>query len=640
MSSGLSTDGFPDESHGHQLQEIYQQILESLLRQIASSVNGLGNLVFDGEQERDIKILIGGKEVEKNELTDAQVEKLRRAIRDPESIKNGPYQGTVEIRIDGSTVFRNEYGLVSVDELNLTQGSRQEILAPLVGEQVLYPQPTVTNQVAQVNREVGGLQAELDNSLQKQPKSEVSELQQIVTQQADKIEALEAKLSVITDSLQTIQNRSLSNWLSSTISNATEGFKQFINRWTSSANEAVKNLQQTAQPVLQALSKNREPQKQIQQQLASIDNTVQTVKIRFDDSLKDIQAKLANIQTQLNTISEQSGVQSQIKTTVENGAEQEARGQGALCRGELSPAPNLLSQAELGSQSPTDSERGFLLGGVQSPSINPPAPFLPAKEPLPEPDLAAANQQIGVIQNSELTQGEAKAQPQPQPQPQPESSAKFLQSKDVEQAVQAILKKHGITNGQNGSTYCRGSEYTLSSGLNGTRITANDDGRTIFQNSGFTDRATQADKNDLRILVERTQKNFLPSQSQSQPNVSPDLNGFNAAEIVAAAKKLLEKIPAQSSEGTRSFTTGTGYCFQKTGNIITVSDSQRGELIRSVGTGNKRQLSVSSSLTSQDTSSLEKIAGKINQDLPTKATQSQSQSETQRQVQSQNRGRR
>ncbi len=578
MTSGLSTDGFPDESHGHQLQEHSQQILDALLRQIASAVNALGNLVFDGERERDIKILIGGKEVDKSEIEDDQVEKLRRAIKDPESLKNGPHQGTVEIRIDGETVFRNEYGNVLVDELNLTQAPAQEIKAPVVGKQPLSPQSleqsTVSNQAAQANKEVGGLQTEPSNSLQGQPLGEVASLQQVVNQQAQKIEALETKISVIADSLQTIQNRSLSHWLSSTLSNAAQGFKQFVNRWTTSNNAAVENLQQRAQPVLQVLSQNREQksaQPPIQQQLTSIDNTVQTVKIRFDDSIKDIQAKLANIQSQLNTLAEQSGVQPPVKTTVEKGA---------------------------------------------------------------EPAIAAAFQQLGIIQNSELIQSQATAQSEA------ESSTKTLQTKNVEWAVQTILKKHGIIDEQDGSTYCRGNEYTLSSDLNGTRITANDDGRTIFQGSSFTDRATQADKDDLRILVEQTQQKSISNQSQLQPNASPSLNGFNADTVVAAAKKLLEKIPAQTAEGTRSFTTGSGYHFEKAGHTITVSSPARGELIRSEGTGSKRQLSVSDKLTTQDASNLEKIGGKINQDLSTKPDQSQSRAETQKQVQSQTRGRR
>jgi hypothetical protein len=459
-----------NDHHAHQFQELYHQNLKALVETISAALKKAaeqtikgagkaGEALKSGQQalkgdtakkELPIRLFVSGKEVysqasgqepTKNFITSEQFQKIKQALEDPKNLK-----GAVEIKAGVERIFHAKNGEIKIDSLKLAQSQTQE---------VKVSQAPLPLQEPQISPEATSTQPE--SSLT----AEITSFKQTVEQQEQRIVALEKKIDTLSQSLSSIQNKSLSRWMGNTLSSTAKGFKQAVAGWAVNKGNAVKNLQQKAQSTLRSAFTTQHP---LQKRLQEIENKVQAVNTKFDWGMENIQAHLNAIQQQIKDIQNNPVVQSTTKAVV-----------------------------------------GKVI----------------------EPAVASVLQGTGVMQNFEKLQ-----------------------------AKEGLAKLEGTT-----------------------------------------------------------------ERVESIPNAYKE---FKAGMVVAAAEKLLERIPAQTSEGSRSFQTGSGYLLEKKGDTITISNPERTELVSSKGRGSERQINVSEHLTNQNAVNLERIGEKIHQDLSPLQNQSQS----------------
>ncbi len=326
MSNEISTEGFAKESHAHQLQEQYLELLDSLLRTISNAVKAAADWSL-GDKNADIRIIINDKELPKNQLTPEQVEQLRQAIEEPEKVK-----GNVTVKLGEEVVLKVRHGDVKVDRLgivqapqevaNLTQASETPQQSPSPQQQqTVSPQvaaaatPLQKNQASSASKNAEELQAEV-NELQR----ELDQKSQKVEQQSERLSTVESKLEALTDTVNNVQDKSISLWLHQTFSTVVQGVKQFVDSWANSNTESTRQLEQQAQPVLQALAqtgKESPSEHLLLQKIGSLENTVKDIQIRFDDSIKTIEGKLVVLEQQIQNLQQNRSVQNDVKATVE-----------------------------------------------------------------------------------------------------------------------------------------------------------------------------------------------------------------------------------------------------------------------------------------------------------------------------------
>ncbi len=120
--------------------------------------------------------------------------------------------------------------------------------------------------------------------------------------------------------------------------------------------------------------------------------------------------------------------------------------------------------------------------------------------------------------------------------------------------------------------------------------------------------------------------NILEAERATDNRVTPQPSSQLVPEnLISAAQRVLERIPSQSLEGTRSFKTGRGYLFEAKGDNITISGPNQNQLISSVSKDNTCQINVSNSLTHIESLQLREIGDTINKILSTLSTQAETQ---------------
>jgi hypothetical protein len=463
-----------NEHHTHQFQELYHKNIEALVEAISAALKQATEQTIKGVKkagealkskqssgevskttEPSIRLFVGGKEVysqvpgqepTKNSITPQQFQKIKQALEDPKNLK-----GAIEIKAGKERIFHARDGEIKFDKLGLAKPQVQKV------EATQTTQPSKTAQTS-TQPTPPNPEGEL--------KAEITDLKQTVEQQGQRIEALEKKLDALAQSLNWVQNKSLSRWMGSTLSSTAQGLKQAVTGWAVNQGENVRKIQQKAHSAVRATLTTQHP---MQQQLQGIENKVQTVSTKFDQGMENVQFHLAVIQQQIKAVQNHPVVQSTTKAAVEK---------------------------------------------------------------VIEPAVVSMLQRVGVMQNLETLQ-----------------------------AQESVAKQESVVN-------------------------------------------------------------KVKSASSAHQH-------FKAEEVVAAAEKLLDRIPAQASYGNRSFQTASGYLFERKGEAITISDPQGSELVRSVGRGSERQIHVCERLTAQDAESLEQVGGKIHQDLSPVQRQEQNVSHTQ-----------
>lgn len=285
------------------------QKLEALLTRIVDAAKAKGYFSSDiAHPKQEIRLFIGGKEIDKQQLTDKQVNKICCAIEQPESLENkrdNPHRGTVEIRLNSKEkVFRNEWGKLKCDLLQLqNQKSQAEVTTNL--EQASTP-VTEEKQVAQVETPLGGKETQIQ---------EVALLKQTIEQQAQRIEALERKVTLMSKEASSIQNKPLSQWLGSSVSRAANSLGKGVSSWAAQKLEVAQQVFQETQPTrsiryfdvldLEQLESGDIPTEQItspqvngrqapqlQEQLKAVQDRIQGVKAKFDQKVADVQKVL------------------------------------------------------------------------------------------------------------------------------------------------------------------------------------------------------------------------------------------------------------------------------------------------------------------------------------------------------------
>ncbi len=275
----------PDESHVRQVQEDYQQILAGILRRVTSAPRAK-EWGLDSNSNKDIRFFVSGKEVHKNEITSSQIEKLKVAIGEPKNLK-----GSVQIKIGKEKVFHVKDGALLEDKLELTQGQVQKAGAKLDLKSLIKDQieqtadPVHTQQLQDTNDPLG---------------EKLNSLENLVAQQVQKIELLEQKLNSVAGSVNLIQNKPLSQWLSSTFSKVTSQFQESVNGWSHTKTLDLQKIRQKLQ------SFTNSP---VQQRLKLLEATVNTVNSNVREGIEDIQAKLAAVQERINSLQENPTVQ-------------------------------------------------------------------------------------------------------------------------------------------------------------------------------------------------------------------------------------------------------------------------------------------------------------------------------------------
>ncbi len=283
----------PDESHVRQVQEDYKQILAGILRRVTSAPRAK-EWGLDSNSNKDIRFFVSGKEVHKNEITSSQIEKLKVAIGEPKNLK-----GSVQIKIGKEKVFHVKDGALLEDKLELTQGQVQKAGAKLDLKSLIKDQieqtadPVHTQQLQDTNDPLG---------------EKLNSLENLVAQQVQKIELLEQKLNSVAGSVNLIQNKPLSQWLSSTFSKVTSQFQESVNGWSHTKTLDLQKIRQKLQ------SFTNSP---VQQRLKLLEATVNTVNSNVREGIKDIQSKLAALQERINSLQENPAVQSAAKAVVE-----------------------------------------------------------------------------------------------------------------------------------------------------------------------------------------------------------------------------------------------------------------------------------------------------------------------------------
>ena len=462
-----------NEHHAHQLQELYHQNLKALIETISAALKKAaqqtikgakkaGEALKPGQQalksntakELPIRLFVGGKEVYSqvpgqspsiNTITDKQFEKIKQSLEDPNNLK-----GAVEIKAGTERIFHAKNGELKVDTLDLAQTQTQKLE---IAQAQKPPQETQTS-------------PQSTPAYSESLTTEITSLTQTVEQQEQRIAALEKKIEILSQSLSSIQNKSLSKWMGSTLSTTAKGFKQAVTDWAANKSKNIKNFHQKAQSILKNALPVDHP---LKQQMQGLENKVHTVSTNFEQGMMSVETRLAYIQQQLKDFYNNPYVQSTTKAALEK---------------------------------------------------------------VIEPAVVSVLQRAGVIPNLEKLQ-----------------------------------EKSGETKQEN-----------------------------------------------------------VTKEARSTPNLSKE---FKAEMVVSAASKLLDRIPAQTPDGNRSFQTGSGYVFEKKGDSITISNPDQSELVRSVGKDSERTIHVSEGLTAQKAATLEQIGDKIHQDLSPIQNQSQSLGVTQ-----------
>ena len=442
-------------SDGKEIQQNYLEVLDALIDKIRQAALTAGKLNPNSESQADVTIQVGTKNVYKEvpgqqpkiTITADQVQKLRTALEDPGNLK-----GTVQIKIGKELVFQAANGKVKIDELGLTQAQTetQSAKATAPTEAAPSPEPVAASKV------------KTPRNAEAQLKQQVADLSQTVEQQSQRIAALEKKLDILSNSLSSIENKSLSRWLGSTLSSAAQGFRQKVADWASESVKTVQYVHQNSQSILQSLLKQSEsqvtPQQALQQlddsvqlKLKAIENRVGTVSDNFERGVKDIQSKLAGIQAQLQTLQNDPAIQSAVKAALSK---------------------------------------------------------------VIEPAIGTVLEKTGVIRTIEPAQA-ATIQHQTEKQSgKIQRPSELLQAKELETAVKTILKYGGTIEGD--AVVSKGDKYTLRQDLSGASVTVNADSRVIFQADKFTSLVESSDLPVLKKLVTSTQESFALNQSHSQ----------------------------------------------------------------------------------------------------------------------------
>lgn len=198
---------------------------------------------------------------------------------------------TVEIKAGTKRIFHAKDGEIKLNKLGLAQFPVQSVLATQTAESLKEGQPSIQTTPQSSDPE---LKAETN-------------LLQMLEQQGQRIEALEKKLDALSQSLNSVQNKSLARWMGSTLSKTTGGLKQTVSAWAVKAQEAVKKIQLRVQSAFL-------PQNLLQKQLQNVENQVGTISNKFDQGMDKIQSQLVTIQQQLNTVQNSSTTQHNNKT--------------------------------------------------------------------------------------------------------------------------------------------------------------------------------------------------------------------------------------------------------------------------------------------------------------------------------------
>lgn len=277
---------------------LVHQAVASLQNRILSATKTAGFVSEHIDPQKDIRIFIGSKEVQKEKITSTQIEKICNAIDNPASLENkrsNVHRGTVEIWLrEQGKVFRNEWGKVERDLLELSQpGVRLHQTASRSNDKDSQPD---IQQVDKRNRSTD------------QYSHELAALKQVVVQQAERIAILERKLEFISESTKSVQNKSLSRWLSSAVSQTSKGFKQGLESWASEKLEVVQQMMveakqptrtvryfdaldleepQVSEPV--EVEPKTEHLSQVREQLEKVEGKIWSVSHRFAQKMAELQ---------------------------------------------------------------------------------------------------------------------------------------------------------------------------------------------------------------------------------------------------------------------------------------------------------------------------------------------------------------
>lgn len=272
--------------------------------QIVNTLSQKGNLSFNTDssksnpsQSPDIKIYVGRNLLDPENITDKQFTKLQQAIEQPSTLKNGASKGVVQIRVNNQPVFHNVRGEVIVDKFQLAQ-PQQKIEQP---SQVVPP-----DQVLATNH----------SQLLATPQTQITHFEEIIASQQQRIEELEKKLAFLSQSATTTQNKSTSQWLSSTVANSTKGFGKVVTSWAEKKLEQLQNLSQTpsaksvryfdpldmsdAQLKIAAMAdaspnSHSWQNSQLQSQLQEIKTNLQSLKHNFEQTVHHVQQRVEPI---------------------------------------------------------------------------------------------------------------------------------------------------------------------------------------------------------------------------------------------------------------------------------------------------------------------------------------------------------
>lgn len=310
-----------NEHHAHQFQELYHKSLKALIETIAAALRKSAELnihekttqqdlkgaiekgralkseLSDGLTEQPIRLFVGGKEVysqvsgqepTKNFITLEQFQQIKQALEAPPHLKE-----TVEIKAGTKRVFYAKDGQIKLDKLGLAQSPVQSALATQTAESLKESKLSIQT---------------IPHSSDPELKAETN-LLQMLEQQGQRIEALEKKLDALSQSLNSVQNKSLSRWMGSMLSNTAGGFKQAVSGWAVRATEAINSVQLHVQSAFLS-------QHPLQKQLQNVENKVGGISAKFDQGMDSIQSQLATIQQQLKTVRNSSTMQPNIETAV------------------------------------------------------------------------------------------------------------------------------------------------------------------------------------------------------------------------------------------------------------------------------------------------------------------------------------
>lgn len=271
----------PDESHVHQAEEDYQKILAGLLKKTTDSARDRG-FELNKNTDNNLRIFISGRETHKRDITPAYIDKLRQAIEAPKSLK-----GSVQIKIGNEMVYYVKDGVVVRDRLNLTQKQQQKV---------------EVNQSSSAGKPAAASVNKPDRSLisHEQLVQKVNSLEESIKRQSAQFSQLEQNLAKISQSSSSVQNKSLSQWMSSTLSGIASSFKQVLEGWNNARQQVLGNIKQR----VELLTRNSD-----RQQLRSLEKIVDNDRVEFEKEIKEIKDRLTYLQqssTERSTTAERS----------------------------------------------------------------------------------------------------------------------------------------------------------------------------------------------------------------------------------------------------------------------------------------------------------------------------------------------